>query len=140
MAGNVMDKIRNVVMSTIVNLAKYYVLEESTKDLVKLIESAEPEDIWKMVESDYRLINYINDEWKKKIDKVIGIVKLRKLEKEALELIDKINADMVIEYLVKEGSDRAVENILFISSSPRCYRWLCSNIEDFKQYFRSRLS
>jgi len=140
MAGNVIEKVRNVVMSTIVNLAKYYVLEESAKDIVRLIESAEPGDIWKMVESDYRMINYINDEWKKKIDKVIGIVKLNKLEKEALELIDKINADMIIEYLVKEGSDRAVENILFISSSPRCYRWLCNNIEDFKQYFRSRLS
>jgi hypothetical protein len=140
MAGNVIEKVRNVVMSTIVNLAKYYVLEESTKDLLRLIESAGPEDIWKMVESDYRLINYINDEWKKKIDKVIGIVKLKKLEKEALELVDRINADMIIEYLVMEGSDRAVENILFISSSPRCYRWLCSNIEDFKQYFRNRLS
>jgi hypothetical protein len=138
--NNIVEKVRNVVMSTIVNLAKYYVLEESTKDLIRLIESAEPEDIWKMVESDYRLINYIDDEWRKKIDKVIGIVKLKKLEKEALELIDKINADVIVEYLAKEGSDKALENILFISSSPRCYRWLCNNIEDFKQYFRSRLS
>jgi hypothetical protein len=138
--SSIIDKARRIVMSAIINLASHYVIEESTKDLIRLIETTKPEDIWKMVESDYRLINAINEEWKKKIDKLIGIVKIKKLEREALELIDRISADAIMEYIAKEGSDKAIENILFISSSPRCYRWLCSNIEDFKQYFRSRLS
>jgi hypothetical protein len=138
--GGIIDKAKRIVMSAIINLASHYVIEESTKDLIRLIEAAEPDDIWKMVESDYRLINAINEEWKKKIDKLIGIVKIKKLEREALELIDRISADVIIEYIARNGSSKAVENILFISSSPRCYRWLCNNIEDFKQYFRSRLS
>lgn len=139
--NNVLEKARKIVMSAMINLAKYYVLEECTKDVIKLLENADPESIWEMVESDYRLINAIDDEWNKKINKVVGIIKLKKLEKEALELIDKIDARTVIEYLAEEvkGNEKAMDNLMFICSSPKCYAWLCRNIDDVRQYVKSKI-
>jgi len=138
----VLEKFKGIAIRTLINLARDEIIAECTRGIVKLLRDSSPEDIWEYINTHQNLMDDLPPKWRKRVEKLVNVAKAKKLEKQVIEVLDRITVKDILKYLYLKTAKnlKARSNLYFIASSPTCMNWLKNNLEYAKSYFKERLS
>jgi len=135
------EKVRRLIVGTLVNLAREEIVSRCINDVVVLLKKSEPEEIWDFINKNPSLVKIIQDNYMKKIDTVIKVIKSKGMEKDVISFINNITIEDVIKFLYVKTvkNPKARSNLMFMVSSPTCMKWLRDNIEEIKTLIKQKL-
>jgi hypothetical protein len=136
-----LEKLRRILIKSIVNLAKDELIKRCINDVIVLLKKSEPEEIWDFINKNQSLVKIIPDNYMKKIDAVIKVIKSRGMEKDVISFINNITIEDVLKFLYVKTvkNPKARSNLMFMVSSPTCMKWLRDNIEEIKTFIKQKL-
>ena len=141
-----MERVRKLIVRMLINLAYEDMVKEMYGNILGVVAKASPEEIWSAATGKVKLIDNLDSPWGRRINRLIKLIKVKKLKNEALILLDKITVEDVLAQLYRSAHrlkederDRALKNLFFIASSPTCMRWLRDNVISIKEFIRGKL-
>ena len=129
----------------LVNLGSSYFIDSLLSQLLDYFENASPGMIYRLASSNADLLDMGSEErikWEDNIRKAARMCVNLRLEKKAIEIADKVTFMEVFKILLTKAAEnklrdegsKAYDILLFISTSPKCVRWLKNQYEKIKKW------
>lgn len=138
------QRVAAIATRTLVNLARDKIADDVATELVNLLKTTTPEQLYDASTKNIALINYQTEYWVNKKKTVVAIVKRGNHQQQANKMLSEITLKMILEKVYLQihetKSARALQNLGFIINTPRVYRWLEYNLNLIKKELEREFS
>lgn len=138
------QRVAAIATRTLVILARDKFADDVASELVNLLKTTTPEQLYEASTKKIALIDYQTEYWVNKKKTVVAIVKRDNKQRMAIAMLKDITLKMILEKVYLQIHDsksaRALQNLGFILNTPRVYRWLEYNLDLIKKELEREFS